>query len=38
VQNLIHDNIDDKVGVAQALFDEGILAIRNKEDGEDEES
>ena len=28
IQDLIHDTIDDKVGIAQALYDEGILAIR----------
>lgn len=26
--DLIHDTIDDKIGVAQALYDEGIVAIR----------
>ena len=28
VVDLIHDSIEDKVGVAQALYDEGILALR----------
>lgn len=28
VSDLIHDSIEDKVSVAQALFDEGILSIR----------
>ena len=32
VADLIHDSIDDKVGVAQALYDEGILAVRGGED------
>lgn len=27
VADLFHDTIDDKVGVAQALYDEGILAV-----------
>lgn len=27
VQDLIHDDIEDKIGIAQALYDEGILAI-----------
>ena len=31
VNDLIHDSIEDKVGVAQALYDEGILAIRSME-------
>jgi bifunctional lysine-specific demethylase and histidyl-hydroxylase NO66 len=29
VEDLIHDSLDDKVGVAQALYDEGILAVRS---------
>jgi lysine-specific demethylase/histidyl-hydroxylase NO66 len=37
VQDLIHDTIDDKVAVAQALFDEGIVAIRTAEDDDDDE-
>jgi bifunctional lysine-specific demethylase and histidyl-hydroxylase NO66 len=28
IEDLIHDTIEDKVGIAQALYDEGILAIR----------
>jgi bifunctional lysine-specific demethylase and histidyl-hydroxylase NO66 len=28
ISDLIHDTIDDKVSIAQALFDEGILATR----------
>jgi lysine-specific demethylase/histidyl-hydroxylase NO66 len=36
VQDLIHDTIEDKVAVAQALFDEGIVAIRTAEDDDDE--
>ena len=28
IQDLIHDTIDDKIGIAQSLYDEGILAIR----------
>ena len=28
VSDLIHDSIEDKISVAQALHDEGILAIR----------
>ena len=28
IEDLIHDTIDDKVSIAQALYDEGILAIR----------
>jgi len=28
VNDLIHDTIEDKIGVAQALFDEGIISIR----------
>lgn len=28
VNDLIHDSVEDKVGVTQALFDEGILALR----------
>ena len=30
VADLFHDSIEDKVGVTQALFDEGLLVIRNK--------
>jgi lysine-specific demethylase/histidyl-hydroxylase NO66 len=30
VQDLIHDDIEDKVGVAQALFDEGVISILNQ--------
>jgi lysine-specific demethylase/histidyl-hydroxylase NO66 len=37
VQDLIHDTIEDKVAVAQALFDEGILAIRSADDEEEDE-
>ena len=29
VRDLIHDDIEDRIGVAQALFDEGILIINN---------
>lgn len=29
VDDLIHDSVEDKVSVAQALYDEGILAIRS---------
>jgi bifunctional lysine-specific demethylase and histidyl-hydroxylase NO66 len=29
VSDLIHDTIEEKVGVVQALYDEGILAIRH---------
>lgn len=32
VSDLIHDSIEDKVGVAQALYDEGILALRPRDD------
>ena len=28
VADLIHDTIEDKVAVAQALYDEGVLALR----------
>jgi len=28
VADLIHDTMEDKIGVAQALYDEGILALR----------
>jgi len=31
VNDLIHDSIEDKLGVAQALYDEGILALRSME-------
>jgi lysine-specific demethylase/histidyl-hydroxylase NO66 len=37
VQDLIHDTIEDKIAVAQALFDEGIVAIRTADDDEKEE-
>lgn len=29
VNDLYHDTIEDKVAIAQALYDEGILAVRN---------
>jgi lysine-specific demethylase/histidyl-hydroxylase NO66 len=29
VSDLIHDSIEDKIGVAQALYDEGILAVHS---------
>ena len=29
VRDLIHDDIEDRIGVAQTLFDEGILIINN---------
>jgi lysine-specific demethylase/histidyl-hydroxylase NO66 len=29
VQDLFHDSMDDKLAVAQALYDEGILAVRS---------
>jgi lysine-specific demethylase/histidyl-hydroxylase NO66 len=32
VSDLIHDSIEDKVGVAQALYDEGIVAVRPLDD------
>ena len=31
VNDLFHDTIEDKVAIAQALFDEGILAVLNEE-------
>ena len=31
VNDLFHDTIEDKVAIAQSLFDEGILAVQNKE-------
>lgn len=31
VADLIHDSIEDKVGVAQALYDEGILCIQTSD-------
>ena len=31
VADLFHDSIEDKVGVTQALFDEGLLVIRGQE-------
>lgn len=38
VNDLMHDTIEDKVGVAGSLYDEGILAIHNpSEDDEGEE-
>lgn len=33
VQDLFHDSIDEKVGVAQALLDEGLLMLRAPESG-----
>ena len=33
VHELIHDTIEDKVAIAQSLYDEGILAILNVEEG-----
>lgn len=32
VNNLYHDTIEDKVAIAQSLYDEGILAIDNEEE------
>jgi lysine-specific demethylase/histidyl-hydroxylase NO66 len=37
VQDLIHDTIEDKVSVAQALFDEGIVGIRTADDEDEKE-
>ena len=31
VRDLFHDSVEDKVGVTQALFDEGIIALRDEE-------
>jgi len=31
VNDLYHDTIEDKVAIAQSLYDEGILAIKNQE-------
>ena len=30
VADLIHDSIEDKVGIVKALYDEGILCIRTE--------
>ena len=32
VNDLFHDTIEDKVAIAQSLYDEGILAVRNEEE------
>lgn len=32
VNDLFHDTIEDKVAIAQSLYDEGILAIKNQAD------
>jgi bifunctional lysine-specific demethylase and histidyl-hydroxylase NO66 len=34
ISDLIHDTLDDKVSIAQALFDEGILAVRTATENE----
>lgn len=31
VNDLYHDSIEDKVAIAQSLYDEGILAIKNQD-------
>ncbi|GKZ00814.1 hypothetical protein MPSEU_001033100 [Mayamaea pseudoterrestris] len=36
VNDLFHDSIDDKVAVAQALFDEGLLAVYSPSESDEE--
>lgn len=33
VNDLFHDSIEDKIAIAQSLYDEGILAVKSQ-DGE----
>jgi lysine-specific demethylase/histidyl-hydroxylase NO66 len=35
VNDLFHDTIEDKVAIAQCLYDEGVLAIENEVESED---
>jgi lysine-specific demethylase/histidyl-hydroxylase NO66 len=36
VNDLYHDTIEDKISITQALYDEGILAVRQPEDAQGE--
>jgi lysine-specific demethylase/histidyl-hydroxylase NO66 len=33
VNDLFHDTIEDKIAITQALYDEGILAIKQEDEG-----
>lgn len=37
VNDLFHDSIEDKIQIVQALYDEGIIAIKQADDDADEE-